>query len=120
MEKQGPGRRLRDGLSVRGYIAFAASGRIPDMPARFDFIRMAAASRASKRLVGTHAGVEIGQVLSVVPGLSQSRNISGGTMTGARSWTWPVESWAVVVTTVQLSSHRCGSSTGRDGSGQNS
>jgi hypothetical protein len=27
-------------------------------------------------------------VLSVVAGLSQSRNISGGMMTGARSWKW--------------------------------
>jgi hypothetical protein len=34
--------------------------------------------------------------------------------------TWPRESCAVVVRTVQLSSHRFGSSTGRDGSGQNS
>ena len=44
----------------------------------------------------------------------------GGMMTGALSWTWPSESCAVVVRTVQLSSHWWGSSSGSDGSGQNS
>src|SRR5438876_826925 len=48
------------GMSVRGYKPFASTfaaffGRA------YDFIRMAAISRANIRLVGSHAGVEIGQ-----------------------------------------------------------
>jgi transketolase len=49
------------GLSVRGYIAFAASFAAFLISRPFDFIRMAGVSQASIRLVGTHAGVEIGQ-----------------------------------------------------------
>ncbi|MDQ0848729.1 transketolase [Arthrobacter sp. B3I9] len=49
------------GLSVRGYIAFAASFAAFLVSRPFDFIRMAGVSQASIRLVGTHAGVEIGQ-----------------------------------------------------------
>lgn len=49
------------GLSVRGYIAFAASFAAFLISRPFDFIRMAGISQASIRLVGTHAGVEIGQ-----------------------------------------------------------
>jgi transketolase len=48
------------GLSVRGYIAFAASFAAFLISRPFDFIRMAGVSQASIRLVGTHAGVEIG------------------------------------------------------------
>lgn len=58
--------------------------------------------------------------LSVFAGSNQLAYRSGGMMTGARSWTWPKESWAVVVRTVQLRSQRPGSSSGSDGSGQNS
>ncbi|TDW93444.1 transketolase [Kribbella pratensis] len=47
------------GLSVRGYIPFAATfGAF--LTRAHDFIRMAAVSRANIRLVGTHAGVEVG------------------------------------------------------------
>jgi len=49
------------GLSVRGYVAFAASFAAFLVSRPFDFIRMAGVSQASIRLVGTHAGVEIGQ-----------------------------------------------------------
>ncbi|QHK18625.1 transketolase [Pseudarthrobacter psychrotolerans] len=49
------------GLSVRGYIAFAASFAAFLVSRPFDFIRMAGVSQANIRLVGTHAGVEIGQ-----------------------------------------------------------
>ncbi|MDF9750428.1 transketolase [Arthrobacter sp. ES3-54] len=49
------------GISVRGYIAFAASFAAFLVSRPFDFIRMAGVSQASIRLVGTHAGVEIGQ-----------------------------------------------------------
>ncbi|MBT2539112.1 transketolase [Arthrobacter sp. ISL-69] len=49
------------GLSVRGYIAFAASFAAFLISRPYDFIRMAGVSQASIRLVGTHAGVEIGQ-----------------------------------------------------------
>lgn len=48
------------GLSVRGYVAFAASFAAFLISRPFDFIRMAGVSEASIRLVGTHAGVEIG------------------------------------------------------------
>lgn len=47
------------GLSVRGYVAFASTFAAFFTRA-FDFIRMAAISQASIRLVGSHAGVEIG------------------------------------------------------------
>ncbi|NIK61340.1 transketolase [Kribbella shirazensis] len=47
------------GLSVRGFIPFAATfGAF--LTRAHDFIRMAAVSRANIRLVGTHAGVEVG------------------------------------------------------------
>ncbi|MBT2533831.1 transketolase [Arthrobacter sp. ISL-48] len=49
------------GLSVRGYVAFAASFAAFLVSRPFDFIRMAGVSQCSIRLVGTHAGVEIGQ-----------------------------------------------------------
>ncbi|WP_254678772.1 transketolase [Arthrobacter sp. 24S4-2] len=49
------------GLSVRGYIAFSASFAAFLIARPFDFIRMAGVSQVSIRLVGTHAGVEIGQ-----------------------------------------------------------
>ncbi|GAA1975195.1 transketolase [Nocardioides panacihumi] len=47
------------GLSVRGYVPFAATfGAF--LTRAYDFIRMAAISRADIRLAGSHAGVEIG------------------------------------------------------------
>lgn len=49
------------GLSVRGYVAFAASFAAFLVSRSFDFIRMAGISQLDIRLVGTHAGVEIGQ-----------------------------------------------------------
>jgi transketolase len=48
------------GLSVRGYIPFAATFAAFFTRA-YDFIRMAAVSQADIRLCGSHAGVEIGQ-----------------------------------------------------------
>ncbi len=49
------------GLSVRGYIPFASSFAAFLISRPYDFIRMAGVSEANIRLVGTHAGVEIGQ-----------------------------------------------------------
>ncbi|HVA90234.1 MAG TPA: transketolase [Chloroflexota bacterium] len=48
------------GMSVRGYIPFASTFAAFFSRA-YDFIRMAAISGANIRLVGSHAGVEIGQ-----------------------------------------------------------
>ena len=48
------------GMQVRGWIPFAATFAAFFTRAQ-DFIRMAAVSRASIRLVGSHAGVSIGQ-----------------------------------------------------------
>lgn len=48
------------GMSVRGYVPFASTfGAF--MSRAFDFIRMAAISRANIRLCGSHAGVSIGE-----------------------------------------------------------
>jgi transketolase len=47
------------GLSVRGYIPFAATFAA-FLTRAHDFIRMAAISRADLRLAGSHAGVEVG------------------------------------------------------------
>lgn len=48
------------GFAVRGYIPFAATFAVFFSRA-YDFIRMASISQANVRLVGSHAGVEIGQ-----------------------------------------------------------
>jgi transketolase len=48
------------GMSVRDYVPFASTFAAFFTRA-YDFIRMAAISRANIRLVGSHAGVEIGQ-----------------------------------------------------------
>ncbi len=48
------------GFAVRGYIPFAATFAVFFSRA-YDFIRMAGISQVSIRLVGSHAGVEIGQ-----------------------------------------------------------
>jgi transketolase len=48
------------GLSVRGYVPFASSfGAF--LTRAYDFIRMAAVSRATIKLCGSHAGVSIGE-----------------------------------------------------------
>ncbi len=48
------------GLAVRGYLPFAATFAVFFSRA-YDFIRMAGISQVNIRLVGSHAGVEIGQ-----------------------------------------------------------
>lgn len=48
------------GMSVRGYVPFASSFAAFLTSRAFDFIRMAAISSADIRLVGSHAGAEIG------------------------------------------------------------
>lgn len=48
------------GLQVRGWVPFAATFAA-FMTRGYDFLRMAAVSRASIRLVGTHVGVSIGR-----------------------------------------------------------
>src|SRR5437016_12867888 len=48
------------GMSVRGYKPFASTFAAFFSRA-YDFIRMAGISQANIRLVGSHAGVEIGQ-----------------------------------------------------------
>jgi transketolase len=47
------------GFSVRGYVPFASTFAA-FLSRAYDFIRMAAISQANIRLVGSHAGVEIG------------------------------------------------------------
>ena len=47
------------GLAVRGYIPFASTFAA-FLTRAYDFIRMGAVSKANLRLVGSHAGVEIG------------------------------------------------------------
>jgi transketolase len=47
------------GMSVRGYIPFAATFAA-FLTRAHDFVRMAAISRANLRVVGSHAGVEVG------------------------------------------------------------
>ena len=48
------------GLAVRGYVPFAATFAVFFSRA-YDFIRMAGISQVNIRLVGSHAGVEIGE-----------------------------------------------------------
>ncbi|HXF82133.1 MAG TPA: transketolase, partial [bacterium] len=48
------------GLQVRGYVPFASTFAA-FLTRAYDFIRMAAVSRATLRLCGSHAGVSIGQ-----------------------------------------------------------
>ena len=48
------------GMSVRGYVPFAATFAA-FLTRAYDFIRMAAVSQADIRLCGSHAGVEIGE-----------------------------------------------------------
>lgn len=48
------------GLAVRGYVPFAATFAVFFSRA-YDFIRMAGISQVNIRLVGSHAGIEIGE-----------------------------------------------------------
>ncbi len=48
------------GMQVRGWVAFASTFAA-FLSRAYDFIRMAAVSRADLRLVGSHAGVSIGE-----------------------------------------------------------
>jgi transketolase len=48
------------GLSVRGYVPFASTFAA-FLSRAYDFVRMAAISRANLRLCGSHAGVSIGE-----------------------------------------------------------
>jgi transketolase len=70
------------GLSVRGYIAFAATfGAF--LTRAHDFIRMAAVSQANIRLVGSHAGVEVGPdgpSQMALEDLSMMRSVHGSTV----------------------------------------
>jgi transketolase len=56
------------GLSLRGYRPFASTFAA-FLTRAHDFVRMAAISRADIRLVGSHAGVEVGQGGAPVMGL---------------------------------------------------
>ncbi|MGH7776710.1 MAG: transketolase, partial [Candidatus Dormibacterales bacterium] len=70
------------GLSVRGYVPFASTFAAFFSRA-YDFIRMAAISRANLRLAGSHAGVEIGQdgpSQMALEDLASMRAIQGSTV----------------------------------------
>jgi transketolase len=70
------------GLGVRGYLPFAATfGAF--LTRAHDFIRMAAVSRVSLRLVGTHAGVEVGPdgpSQMALEDLAMMRSVHGSTV----------------------------------------
>src|SRR6266508_533722 len=70
------------GMSVRGYKPFASTFAAFFSRA-YDFIRMAAISQANIRLVGSHAGVEIGQdgpSQMALEDLAMMRAIQGSTV----------------------------------------
>ena len=70
------------GMSVRGYKPFASTFAAFFSRA-YDFIRMAAISRANIRLTGSHAGVEIGQdgpSQMALEDLASMRAIEGSTV----------------------------------------
>ena len=64
------------GLAVRGYVAFASTFAVFFSRA-YDFIRMAGISQVNIRLVGSHAGVEIGEAAPMFNAFS-SRLIRNG------------------------------------------
>lgn len=70
------------GLSVRGYVPFAATfGAF--LTRAHDFIRMAAISQADIRLAGSHAGVEVGPDGSsqmALEDLAMMRSVHGSTV----------------------------------------
>ena len=88
------------GLSVRGYKPFASTFAA-FLTRAYDFIRMAAISQANVRLVGSHAGVEIGAdgpSQMALEDLAMMRAVQGSTVLYPsdaarvlpRSWTrWP-------------------------------
>ena len=70
------------GMSVRGYVPFASTFAAFFSRA-YDFIRMAGISEANIRLVGSHAGVEIGQdgpSQMALEDLASMRAIQGSTV----------------------------------------
>jgi len=70
------------GMSVRNYIPFASTFAAFFSRA-YDFIRMAAISQANIRLVGSHAGVEIGEdgpSQMALEDLAAMRAVSGSTV----------------------------------------
>src|SRR5690348_16329983 len=73
---------LAVGMSVRGYKPFASTFAAFFSRA-YDFVRMAAISRANIRLTGSHAGVEIGQdgpSQMALEDLASMRAIEGSTV----------------------------------------
>ena len=64
------------GLSVRGYVPFAATFAAFFTRA-YDFIRMAGISQVNIRLCGSHAGVEIRRGRPVADGSGRSRDDAG-------------------------------------------
>ncbi|MCC6175515.1 MAG: transketolase [Chloroflexi bacterium] len=70
------------GMSVRGYVPFAATFAA-FMTRAFDFVRMAAVSRANIRLCGSHAGVSIGEdgpSQMALEDLAMMRAVNGSTV----------------------------------------
>jgi transketolase len=70
------------GMQVRGWIPFASTFAA-FLTRAYDFVRMAAVSRASLRLVGSHAGVSIGEDGPSQMGLedlAMMRAVSGSTV----------------------------------------
>jgi transketolase len=70
------------GVSVRGYVPFAATFAA-FLTRAHDFIRMAAISAANIRLVGSHAGVEVGPDGSsqmALEDLAMMRSVHGSTV----------------------------------------
>ncbi len=70
------------GLSVRGFIAYAATFAA-FLTRAHDFIRMAAISQADLRLAGSHAGVEVGPDGSsqmALEDLAMMRSVHGSTV----------------------------------------
>jgi transketolase len=70
------------GLQVRGYVPFASSFAA-FLSRAYDFIRMAAVSRADIRLCGSHAGVSIGEdgpSQMALEDLAMMRAVNGSTV----------------------------------------
>jgi transketolase len=70
------------GMSVRGYVPFAATFAA-FLSRAYDFIRMSAISRANIRLCGSHAGVSIGEdgpSQMALEDLAMMRSVGGSTV----------------------------------------
>jgi transketolase len=91
------------GLSVRGYIPFAATfGAF--LTRAHDFLRMAAVSQANIRVAGSHAGVEIGPDGSsqmALEDLAMMRSVHGSTVV------YPCDATSTV-TLVEQMAHQTG------------